>query len=84
MNESMDGRDLLAEAIREETLPRVCREHPLPVHYDERVCPCCKIQDENRGRIGVSNGCIQHSTNAKFNSPNLPRHLPGTHRAGIC
>ena len=46
MNECMDGRALLGEAIREEKHVRVCRNHPRLVHFDEPVCPCCKIQAE--------------------------------------
>lgn len=41
-----DGRNLLAEAIREEKKAQVCREHPRWVHFDEPQCPCCKIQNE--------------------------------------
>ena len=40
------SQELLAEAIREEKMPRICREHRKPVYFDEPVCPCCRIEDE--------------------------------------
>jgi len=46
MNECMDGRALLAEAIREEKLLQVCFKHARPVCFDEVGCPCCKILNE--------------------------------------
>lgn len=42
----MSTRELLAEAIREEKELRVCVHHPRAVHYDERGCPCCRIERE--------------------------------------
>jgi len=36
----------LAEAIREEQLPKLCTKHPHPVYFDEPICPVCKIQQE--------------------------------------
>jgi len=36
----------LAEAIREEKLPKLCTKHPHPVYYDEPLCPACKAMKE--------------------------------------
>ena len=40
------NKEKLAEAIREEQLPKLCTKHPHPVYYDEPLCPACKAQSE--------------------------------------
>jgi hypothetical protein len=41
------SREQLAEAIREEKLPKVCLRHDEPVYFDGKHCPCCLILREN-------------------------------------
>lgn len=41
-----DNRDLLADAIAEEGLPKLCLRHPRPVTFDSRECPVCQIEEE--------------------------------------
>jgi hypothetical protein len=39
--------ELLIEAIRDEVVGlRICTEHPVPVTFDGRECPCCRIEWE--------------------------------------
>jgi len=36
----------LAEAIREEKLPKLCTKHPHPVYFDEALCPACVAEKQ--------------------------------------
>ncbi len=48
-------QEQLAEAIREEKLPRICMKHPAPVYFDEPKCPACVLLWENdRREIGCA------------------------------
>ena len=41
----------LAEAMRQEKMPKCCGNHPDPVFYDEPECPACAIIAENAGDL---------------------------------
>lgn len=36
----------LAEAIREEGLPKICLKHPKAVWHDSPVCPACEAEQQ--------------------------------------
>ena len=42
----LDNREKLAEAIREEKLPKVCERHPEACWYDAPKCPACQAERE--------------------------------------
>lgn len=83
MKECMDGRDLLAQAIREEKCARVCFDHPLPVYFDEPQCPCCKIQHENRKDLVNNNGRVQRAQHAVAYPADMSRYIANAHRARV-
>ena len=40
------SEERLAQAIREEKLPKVCEKHPRAVWHDEVECPACRAERE--------------------------------------
>lgn len=40
------SKEKLAEAMREEKLPKFCKKHPKAVWYDSTTCPACDAERE--------------------------------------